>query len=73
MNKRLAARLPSVPGLLPEEVILLEPGRKASMLTNGGPLPHLIPRGTDHSTYDLLLKPKMDATSLSAPGSPPDS
>lgn len=73
MNKRLAARVPCTPGLLPDEVVPLEPGRKGSALTNGGPLPQLIPRGTDHSTYDLLLKPKMDATSLSAPGSPPDS
>ncbi|XP_016139226.1 roquin-1-like [Sinocyclocheilus grahami] len=73
MNKRLAARVPCTPGLLPEEVVPLEPGRKASTFTNGGPLPQLIPRGTDPSTYDLLLKPKMDATSLSAPGSPPDS
>ncbi|XP_051722722.1 roquin-1 isoform X3 [Ctenopharyngodon idella] len=79
MNKRLAARVPCTPGLLPEEVVPLEPGRKASTLTNGivagpgTPLPQLIPRGTDPSTYDLLLKPKMDATSLSAPGSPPDS
>uniref|UniRef100_A0A8C2JF85 RING-type E3 ubiquitin transferase n=1 Tax=Cyprinus carpio TaxID=7962 RepID=A0A8C2JF85_CYPCA len=73
MNKRLAARVPCTPGLLPEDVVTLEPGRKASMHTNGGPLPQLIPRGTDPSTYDLLLKPKMDATSLSAPGSPPDS
>ncbi len=73
MNKRLAARVPCTPGMLPEEVVMLEPGRKISVLTNGGPLPQLIPRGTDPSTYDLLLKPKMDATSLSAPGSPPDS
>ncbi|XP_067310362.1 roquin-1 isoform X2 [Pseudorasbora parva] len=79
MNKRLAARLPCTPGLLPEEVVTLEPGRKASTLPNGivagpgTPLPQLIPRGSDPSTYDLLLKPKMDATSLSAPGSPPDS
>ncbi|XP_016377139.1 roquin-1-like [Sinocyclocheilus rhinocerous] len=73
MNKRLAARVPCTPGLLPEEEVPLEPGRKASTFTNGGPLPQLIPRGTDPSTYDLLLKPKMDATSLSAPGSPPDS
>uniref|UniRef100_A0A8C1A0R7 RING-type E3 ubiquitin transferase n=1 Tax=Cyprinus carpio carpio TaxID=630221 RepID=A0A8C1A0R7_CYPCA len=64
MNKRLAARVPCTPGLLPENVVTLEPGRKASMHTNGGPLPQLIPRGTDPSTYDLLLKPKMDATSL---------
>uniref|UniRef100_A0A8C1TUV5 RING-type E3 ubiquitin transferase n=1 Tax=Cyprinus carpio TaxID=7962 RepID=A0A8C1TUV5_CYPCA len=67
MNKRLAARVPCTPGLLPEDVVTLEPGRKASMHTNGGPLPQLIPRGTDPSTYDLLLKPKMDATSLSNP------
>uniref|UniRef100_A0A8C1DW06 RING-type E3 ubiquitin transferase n=1 Tax=Cyprinus carpio carpio TaxID=630221 RepID=A0A8C1DW06_CYPCA len=72
MNKRLAARVPCTPGLLSEEMVLLDPGRKASTLTNGAPLPQLIPRGTDLSTYDLLLKPKMDATSLSAPGSPPD-
>lgn len=72
MNKRLAARVPCTPGLLSEEMVLLDPGRKASTLTNGAPLPQLIPRGTDPSTYDLLLKPKMDATSLSAPGSPPD-
>ncbi|XP_056119916.1 roquin-1 isoform X1 [Rhinichthys klamathensis goyatoka] len=77
MNKRLAARVPCTPGLLPEEVIPLEPGRKA--LTNGivagpgTPLPQLIPRGTDPSTYELLLKPKMDGSSHSAPGSPPDS
>uniref|UniRef100_A0A672M399 RING-type E3 ubiquitin transferase n=1 Tax=Sinocyclocheilus grahami TaxID=75366 RepID=A0A672M399_SINGR len=67
MNKRLAARVPCIPGLLPEEVVPLEPGRKASTLTNGAPLPQLIPRGTDPSTYDLLLKPKMNATSLSNP------
>uniref|UniRef100_A0A673JUC7 RING-type E3 ubiquitin transferase n=1 Tax=Sinocyclocheilus rhinocerous TaxID=307959 RepID=A0A673JUC7_9TELE len=66
MNKRLAARVPCTPGLLPEEEVPLEPGRKASTFTNGGPLPQLIPRGTDPSTYDLLLKPKMDATSLSS-------
>ncbi|XP_065125243.1 roquin-1 [Paramisgurnus dabryanus] len=73
MNKRLAARLPCTPGLLPEDVVSLDPGRKS--LTNGiaGPLPQLIPRGTDPSNYELLLKPKMDANSLSAPGSPPDS
>uniref|UniRef100_A0A8C1PSF6 RING-type E3 ubiquitin transferase n=1 Tax=Cyprinus carpio TaxID=7962 RepID=A0A8C1PSF6_CYPCA len=65
MNKRLAARVPCTPGLLSEEMVLLDPGRKASTLTNGAPLPQLIPRGTDLSTYDLLLKPKMDATSLS--------
>ncbi|XP_009295592.1 roquin-1 isoform X3 [Danio rerio] len=71
MNKRLAARVPCTPGLLPEDVIPLEPTRKGSGITNG--LPQLIPRGTDSSTYDLLLKPKMDGPSLSAPGSPPDS
>lgn len=73
MNKRLAARVPCTPGLLPEEVVSLEPGRKSSALTNGiagpgTPLPQLIPRGTDPSTYEILLKTKMDA-----PGSPPDS
>lgn len=78
MNKRLAARVPCTPGLLPEEVIPLEPGQKPSTLTNGiaGPgthLPQLIPRGTDPSTYEILLKNKMDGISLSAPGSPPDS
>uniref|UniRef100_A0A672K1U3 RING-type E3 ubiquitin transferase n=1 Tax=Sinocyclocheilus grahami TaxID=75366 RepID=A0A672K1U3_SINGR len=71
MNKRLAARVPCTPGLLPEEVVPLEPGRKASTFTNGGPLPQLIPRGTDPSTYDLLLKPKMDATSNPYPYQPP--
>ncbi|XP_056599326.1 roquin-1 [Triplophysa dalaica] len=78
MNKRLAARVPCTPGLLPEEVIPLEPGQKPSTLTNGiaGPgthLPQLISRGTDPSTYEILLKNKMDGISLSAPGSPPDS
>ncbi|XP_051557506.1 roquin-1 isoform X2 [Myxocyprinus asiaticus] len=78
MNKRLAARLPCTPGLLPDEVVSLEPGRKASAFTNGivtpgpgTPLPQLIPRGTDPSAYDLLSKPKMDSN-MSAPGSPPD-
>ncbi|XP_030631278.1 roquin-1 isoform X2 [Chanos chanos] len=79
MNKRLAARLPCPTGLLPDEGVSVEGiTRKPSPLTNGivatgpgTPLPQLIARGTD-SSYDLVRKPKVDGTSLSAPGSPPD-
>lgn len=76
MNKRLAARLPCPGVLMPEEASL---ERKPSPLTNGivaagsgAQLTQLVARGAD-PTYDVLRKPKLDAPSLSAPGSPPDS
>ncbi|KAG9338462.1 hypothetical protein JZ751_025696 [Albula glossodonta] len=83
MNKRLAARRtlsqsltqlneiggPCSPGLLAEDLGPLEGvPRKPPPLSNGSPLPQLIPRGAD-PIYDSAHKP---ATSLSAPGSPPD-
>ncbi|KAK1786727.1 hypothetical protein P4O66_017116 [Electrophorus voltai] len=79
MNKRLTPRLPCA--LLPEEGVTLESvTRKASPLANGlvppcpaTPVPQLLARGPDPSTYELMRKPKLDATGLSAPGSPPDS
>lgn len=80
MNKRLAARLPCPGVLMPEEGGPLEGvTRKPSPLTNGivaagsgAQLTQLVARGAD-PTYDVLRKPKLDAPSLSAPGSPPDS
>ncbi|KAG5285975.1 hypothetical protein AALO_G00009610 [Alosa alosa] len=80
MNKRLAARLPGPGVLLPEDGVPLEVvTRKPSPLTNGivaagsgAQMPQLVARGAD-PTYDLLRKPKLDSTSMSAPGSPPDS
>lgn len=78
MNKRLAPRLPCGPSLLSDEAIPLEGvTRKPSPLTNGivapcpPPVPQLLARGHDPSTYEHMRKPKID--SLSAPGSPPDS
>ncbi|KAJ8371976.1 hypothetical protein AAFF_G00297980 [Aldrovandia affinis] len=68
---------PCSPGLLPEDLGPLEGvPRKPSPLTNGSALTQLISRGADPA-YDPAYDParkagKMEALSLSAPGSPPD-
>ncbi|XP_061093400.1 roquin-1a isoform X2 [Conger conger] len=72
--------LPCSPGMQQEDESMEVLGRKPSSLTNGivaagpgSPLTQLISRGADPA-YNPGCKPvKIDAVSLSAPGSPPDS
>ncbi|XP_028832222.1 roquin-1 isoform X2 [Denticeps clupeoides] len=78
MNKRLAPRLPCSSSLLPEDGVSVD-GVPRKPITNGivavgpnTPMPQLVARGTETPSYDLLRKPKLDASTLSAPGSPPD-